>query len=81
MRSKLSADPPVPTDAPRAISELAKLHDSLWGDADRFQKVHYGERLGAGLGTELTRIAGGKHFTPEDHPKEIAEAINELASR
>lgn len=52
----------------------------VWGDADRFQKVAYGERLASDLGTTLIRIRGGKHFTPEDHPREIAEAINDLTS-
>lgn len=50
----------------------------VWGEADQFQKVRFGERLAADLGTELRRIPGGKHFTPEDHPQVVAEAINEL---
>jgi pimeloyl-ACP methyl ester carboxylesterase len=53
----------------------------VWGDADQFQKVAYGERLAADLGIPLTRIRGGKHFTPEDHPGEIARAVNELLSQ
>jgi pimeloyl-ACP methyl ester carboxylesterase len=50
----------------------------VWGDADQFQKVQYGRRLARDLGTELRPIAGGKHFTPEDHPQVIADAVNEL---
>ncbi|WP_196884587.1 alpha/beta fold hydrolase [Arthrobacter sp. CAN_A214] len=50
----------------------------VWGEADAFQKIGYGERLAADLGAELTRIPGGKHFTPEDHPRDIADAINSL---
>jgi pimeloyl-ACP methyl ester carboxylesterase len=50
----------------------------VWGEADGFQKVRYGERLAADLGTDLERIPGGKHFTPEDHPEAIAAAINSL---
>lgn len=53
----------------------------VWGDADQFQKVAYGERLAADLGTPLTRIGYGKHFTPEDHPEEVARAVNELLSQ
>jgi pimeloyl-ACP methyl ester carboxylesterase len=53
----------------------------VWGEADQFQKVAYGERLAADLGTQLVRIAGGKHFTPEDHPEEIARAINDLLAQ
>lgn len=50
----------------------------VWGEADQFQKLRYGERLAADLRTELRRIPGGRHFTPEDHPEVVAEAINEL---
>lgn len=50
----------------------------VWGAADRFQKLAYGERLAADLSAELTRIPGGKHFTPEDHPEQIAAAVNSL---
>jgi pimeloyl-ACP methyl ester carboxylesterase len=53
----------------------------VWGDADQFQKVAYGERLAADLGTPLTGIRGGKHFTPEDHPEVIARAVNELLAQ
>ncbi|WP_104522960.1 alpha/beta fold hydrolase [Blastococcus atacamensis] len=52
----------------------------VWGDADRFQKVEYGRRLAADLGTTLQPIPGGKHFTPEDHPEVIAGVIDELIS-
>ena len=50
----------------------------VWGAADQFQKVHYGERFARDLGTELRRIEGGKHWTPEDHAGEVTAAINEL---
>ncbi|RZU34501.1 alpha/beta fold hydrolase [Blastococcus saxobsidens] len=50
----------------------------VWGDADQFQKVEYGRRLAADLGTTLQPIPGGRHFTPEDHPDVIAAAVNEL---
>lgn len=50
----------------------------VWGEADQFQKLRFGERLAADLRTELRGIPGGKHFTPEDHPQVVAEAINEL---
>jgi pimeloyl-ACP methyl ester carboxylesterase len=49
-----------------------------WGEDDRFQKLTYGRRLAADLGTTLHTIPGGKHFTPEDHPDHIAAAINDL---
>ncbi len=50
----------------------------VWGEADQFQKVQYGRRLAADLGTTLQPIAGGRHFTPEDHPEIVAAAVNEL---
>jgi pimeloyl-ACP methyl ester carboxylesterase len=53
----------------------------VWGDADGFQKVEYGERLARDLRTSLERIPGGKHFTPEDHPVEVADAVNRVARR
>lgn len=50
----------------------------VWGAADPFQKVAYGERFSKDLGTTLVRIEGGKHFTPEDHPGVLAQHLNEL---
>lgn len=50
----------------------------VWGAADQFQKVRYGERLAWDLDAELTRIEGGKHWVPEDHPDEIAAALHQL---
>lgn len=47
-----------------------------WGEADRFQKIEYGERFARDLDTTLERIPGGKHFTPEDHPESVARAVN-----
>jgi pimeloyl-ACP methyl ester carboxylesterase len=52
----------------------------VWGVADRFQKVEYGERFARDLGVPLRRIEGGKHFTPEDHPDVIAEEIRGLVA-
>lgn len=50
----------------------------VWGAADGFQKIRYGERFARDLGTTLQRIEGGKHFTPEDHPEAVAAALNSL---
>lgn len=52
----------------------------VWGAADPFLKVRYGERFAADLGVPLQRIEGGKHFTPEDHPGALAAAVNELVA-
>lgn len=50
----------------------------VWGDADQFQELEYGQRLASDLRAPLRRIPGGKHFTPEDHPHVIAEEIGAL---
>ena len=52
----------------------------VWGAADQFLKVGYGERLAADLDAPLTRLEGGKHFTPEDYPAELAAALRTLVS-
>lgn len=52
----------------------------VWGVADQFQKLHYGERLSKDLTAPLRRIEGGKHFTPEDHPDIVADEINALVA-
>lgn len=50
----------------------------VWGAADRFQTLRYGERLSRDLSAPLHRIPGGKHFTPEDHPDIVAQEIEAL---
>jgi len=50
----------------------------VWGAADSFQKLEYGERLAHDLRAPLERIEGGRHFTPEDHPRAIAGAVRDL---
>jgi pimeloyl-ACP methyl ester carboxylesterase len=49
----------------------------VWGAADPFQRLPYGERLAWDLHTELWPIEGGRHFTPEDHPERLAAAVGE----
>ncbi|MBW3619517.1 MAG: alpha/beta hydrolase [Actinobacteria bacterium] len=52
----------------------------VWGLADRFQTADYGERLARDLGTRPIGITGGKHFTPEDHPGPVADAVLDLVA-
>lgn len=47
----------------------------VWGEADALSMAS-GKRLATELGATFTRIQGGRHFTPEDHPGTIAAAIN-----
>ncbi len=49
----------------------------VWGDADPLGMAS-AEQLAADLRAPLRRIPGGRHFTLEDHPDVIAEAINEI---
>ncbi len=53
----------------------------VWGAADPFQKVAYGERFARDLEAPLRRIEGGRHFTPEDHPDIVAVEIATLLER
>ncbi len=52
----------------------------VWGDGDRFQKIKFGEQFARDLHAPLRRIPGAKHFTPEDHPRIIAEEIMALVA-
>lgn len=60
------------------LCDLAVPVRLVWGEADQFQKIEYGERLSRDLKAPLYRIPGGKHFTPEDYPEIVAAAIDEL---
>lgn len=50
----------------------------VWGAADRFQKLSYGNRLAADLDAKLHQIDGGRHFVPEDHPDRVATVVNDF---
>lgn len=50
----------------------------VWGAADRFQKMRYGERFARDLSAPLRSIPSGKHFTPEDHPDVVAADIRQV---
>lgn len=63
------------------LSGLGIPASIVWGAADRFLKVHYGERLARDLGAPLDRIRGGKHFVPEDHPDRVAAAVRDVVGR
>jgi pimeloyl-ACP methyl ester carboxylesterase len=61
-----------------ALPQLKIPARIAWGVDDKFQKIAYGERFADDLSAPLHRIKGGLHFTPEDHPDEIAEQISLL---
>lgn len=52
----------------------------VWGEADPLG-MPSGEQIATDLGAPLHRIRGGRHFTPEDHPGVIAEAINAVLAK
>jgi pimeloyl-ACP methyl ester carboxylesterase len=72
-----NADTQAVAGALRGLGIPARI---VWGAADQFQKIEYGEQLARDLGAPLRRIEGGKHFTPEDYPGIIAEEIGTLAA-
>lgn len=53
----------------------------VWGAADRFQKLTYGQRLARDLRAPIDEVDAGKHFVPEDHPGRVASAIGEVLRR
>ncbi|MCA1699473.1 MAG: alpha/beta hydrolase [Actinobacteria bacterium] len=53
----------------------------VWGAADRFQKLTYGQRLARDLRAPIDEVDAGKHFVPEDHPDRVASAIGEVLRR
>ncbi|MFN2563742.1 MAG: alpha/beta fold hydrolase [Gemmatimonadaceae bacterium] len=69
-------------DTLRIVPELPRLRGVpariVWGAADQFQNVEYGERFARDFGAPLHRIESGKHFTPEDHPDVVADNLNAL---
>jgi pimeloyl-ACP methyl ester carboxylesterase len=68
-------------DIARRLPELDVPARIVWGAADQFQKIEYGERLSWDLDAPITRIAEGKHWTPEDHPAEIAAALHDVLAQ
>jgi len=63
------------------ISSLDVPARLVWGAADRFQEIGYGYRLAYELGAPIERVEGAKHFVPEDHPEQVAAAVNGLLER
>lgn len=64
-----------------ALPSLGLPAALVWGDADRFQKVSYAHKLARDLSTNVDRIGGGRHFVPEDHPKQVAAAVRSVLER
>jgi pimeloyl-ACP methyl ester carboxylesterase len=54
----------------------------IWGQQDRLVPLAIGRRLQQAIpGATIEIIAGAKHFTPEETPRPIADAIQSLLNR
>ena len=54
----------------------------LWGAEDPFLPVSIGRRLHAEIrGSTLAVIPDARHFTPEEAPEKVADALTELLER
>jgi len=62
------------------LSKIKAPVKVIWGEMDRLD-IESGRKLAAEFGAELTVIPGAGHYTPEDHPEEIANAIKDLLSQ
>ncbi len=63
------------------LTELDLPAAVVWGAADRFQKLHFGERLSRDLDARLDVLEQAKHFVPEDHPDSVAQAVQWVSER
>jgi pimeloyl-ACP methyl ester carboxylesterase len=57
-----------------ALKRLDLPAQVVWAEHDPLG-MGSAERLAAELHAPLTRVPGARHFTPEDHPDVLAEAI------
>jgi pimeloyl-ACP methyl ester carboxylesterase len=64
------------------LSNVSAPTSLVWGQQDRVVPVSVGRRLQAAIpGATLDVIAGARHFTPEESPRQIADAIAALLGR
>jgi pimeloyl-ACP methyl ester carboxylesterase len=64
------------------LSEITAPTAVLWGANDPLLPAKLGKRLAAAIpGATFQLIPGARHFSPEDAPRPIADAIAELLSR
>jgi pimeloyl-ACP methyl ester carboxylesterase len=76
----LSGDGLADVDA--GLSSISKPTALLWGQHDRLVPVSVGRRLQATIpGATLDIVPGARHFTPEESPRQIADAVAGLLAR
>jgi len=64
------------------LSSVSVPTSLIWGQRDRVAPVAVGRRIQAAIpGATFDVIAGAGHFTPEESPRRIAEAIAALLGR
>lgn len=63
---------------PARLAALGVPVRLVWGSEDRAVPAAAGERLARALGAPLVRLGGARHFTPEDRPDALAEAVRSL---
>jgi pimeloyl-ACP methyl ester carboxylesterase len=64
------------------LAEVSAPTSVIWGDDDPFLSPAFGRRLAAAIpGASFQSVAGARHFTPEDAPRQVADAIGELLRR
>ena len=61
-----------------ALKQIAAPKCVIWGAKDRILPVRYGFRFARDLDATLQYIFKGGHFSPEDHPQVVADAINDM---
>ncbi|HKO17105.1 MAG TPA: alpha/beta hydrolase [Gemmatimonadaceae bacterium] len=67
--------------APR-LKDIVAPTAIVWGEHDPFLPLSLGRRLQRAIpGATLQVVPGARHFTPEDAPRRIAEALAELLNR
>ena len=70
----------TPGDAPR-LSKIRVPTAIVWGGGDRAIPLATGSRLRDAVpGAQLEVVEGARHYTPEEAPREIADAIQRLLS-
>jgi 2-hydroxymuconate-semialdehyde hydrolase len=64
------------------LREIAAPTSVIWGDADPFLSLSFARRLADAIpGASFEAIRGARHFTPEDAPRQVADAIADLLVR
>jgi pimeloyl-ACP methyl ester carboxylesterase len=75
-------DDPAVGELGARLGEISQPTSVVWGEGDPWIGVRVGERLRDTIpGATLDVIAGARHFSPEDAPGRVADAIRRLLTR